>query len=179
MVLGRWLAPVIDWAMLILRPLTFLSLFLILLGGTLIPSPTAAKAVDKLPHFASLRSDKVNVRVGPGVRYPVAWVYVRKNLPIEVLAEFELWRKIRDREGIEGWVHNSLLSGIRSVIIKGGIQTLFRRAGGTVPVLRAQSGVQGRLLTCAKSHCRVRISGTEGWISRKALWGIYPGETFN
>jgi len=161
------------------RSISVLSLLLALLGGALNLGSTTAEAAGKLPRFASLRADKVNVRVGPGVRYPVAWVYVRKSLPVEVLAEFELWRKIRDREGVEGWVHKSLLSGIRTAIIKGGVQTLYRRPGGTVPILRAQSGVQGRLLTCKKIYCRLKVSGTDGWINRKSLWGVYPGEIFD
>jgi SH3-like domain-containing protein len=139
----------------------------------------AAEAGSELPRYVSLRSDKVNMRVGPGVRYPIAWVYLRKGLPVEVVAEFELWRKVRDREGGEGWVHQSLLSGKRSAIVKGGVQTLFWRAGGEVPVLRAEAGVQGRLLACLKAHCRLRIAGIDGWIERNKIWGVYPSEEFN
>ena len=138
-----------------------------------------ADAAGKLPRFVSLRADKVNLRVGPGVRYPISWIYARKNLPVEIVAEFELWRKIRDREGTEGWVHKSLLSGRRSAIIGRGVQTLYRRAAGTIPVLRAEGGVQARLLACQKSYCRLRIAGIDGWIERSKIWGVYPNEVFD
>src|SRR5437660_12925684 len=70
-----------------------------------------------LPRFASLRSDEVNVRTGPGTRYPVDWVFKRKGMPVEIVAEYENWRKIRDWQGASGWVHQSLLTGKRGFII--------------------------------------------------------------
>src|SRR5579862_3380664 len=72
-----------------------------------------------LPRFASLRSDEVNLRSGPGVRYPVDWIYTRRDLPVEVIAEFDTWRKIRDWQGTEGWVHQSFLSARRMVVVTG------------------------------------------------------------
>ena len=158
--------------------LLFLSLLMSWAWTTVIGVPRSL-AAGELPRFVSLRADKVNVRAGPGVRYPIAWVFLRQGLPVEIVAEFELWRKIRDRDSAEGWIHKNLLSGNRSAIIKGGIQTLFRRPGGTIPVLRAEPGVQGRLLACQKTHCRLRIAGTEGWLRRKNLWGVYGHEIFD
>jgi SH3-like domain-containing protein len=148
----------------------------ILLSGWLVSS---VHAQGKLPRFASLRSDKVNLRAGPGVRYPVSWVFVRKSLPVEILAEFELWRKVRSRDGTEGWVHKSLLSGRRSAIITGRVRTMYRRPDGDVPVLRAEAGVQGRLLTCKGNWCSLKIGGTEGWLRRNHIWGAYKGEFFD
>ena len=141
--------------------------------------PTQVQADGKLPRFASLRSDKVNLRAGPGVRYPIAWIFVRKSLPVEILAEFELWRKVRSRDGTEGWVHKSLLSGRRSGIITGKTRTLFRRAQDSVPVLRLAPGVQGALIACKKTWCKMRVGSIEGWLKRKQFWGTYSGETFN
>lgn len=159
---------------------TSLGIFLLLASLTaVVPVASRAQTAGELPRYVSLRADKVNVRVGPGVRYPISWVYLRKGLPVEIVAEFELWRKIRDRDSVEGWVHKSLLSGNRSAIVRGGVQTLFRQAGGSVPVLRAEAGVQGRLMACNKSHCRLRIAGTDGWIARQKIWGVYPGEVFD
>ena len=139
----------------------------------------ATAAEGNLPRFVSLLADKVNLRAGPGVRYPINWIYLREGLPVEVIAEFELWRKIRDYEGTEGWVHKSLLSGRRTAIITRSTRTLYRRPGGTVPVLRAQAGVRGRLLACDGKWCRMRIAGTEGWLPRKAVWGVYAAENFD
>ncbi len=129
-----------------------------------------------VPRFASLRADKVNVRAGPGVQYPIAWVFLRRGLPVEVVAEFELWRKIRDRDGAEGWVHRSLLSGKRSAVIRGhNISVLYRHDDPmSVAVARIEPGVVAELLTCHEDWCRVEAEGIRGWIARTQLWGVYP-----
>jgi SH3-like domain-containing protein len=132
-----------------------------------------------LPRFVSLGADRVNVRTGPGERYPITWVYVRRALPVEVIAEFELYRKIRDQEGAEGWVHKRLLSGRRSVLVTGTIQPLYRIADRHAPiVLQAEPGVQGRLLSAKGDWCELEIAGRRGFIERKYLYGVLPNETF-
>ena len=70
-----------------------------------------------LPRFVSLRASEVNMRTGPGTRYPIAWVYKQRNLPVEIVDEFDTWRRIRDWEGSEGWVHQSMLHGRRSIMV--------------------------------------------------------------
>ena len=129
-----------------------------------------------VPRFVSLRADKVNVRAGPGVQYPIAWVFLRRGLPVEVVAEFELWRKVRDGDGAEGWVHRSLLSGKRSAVVRGKtISVLYTDADpSSVPVARAEPGVVADLLTCIESWCRIEAVGIRGWIARAQLWGVYP-----
>jgi SH3-like domain-containing protein len=138
-----------------------------------------------VPRFVTLRADEVNVRTGPGSRYPVEWVFARKGMPVEVVAEFDTWRRIRDIDGIEGWVHQSLLQGRRGLIVTG--------SSGTQPVriepsddaamaAEAEAGVIGRLLACpgpgeeGAGWCWVDLSGTRGWMHRDAIWGIYPTE---
>ena len=107
---------------------------------------TAAETSLPIPRFVSLHSSKVNVRTGPGVRYPVEWVLLRRGIPVEVLAEFENWRKIRDWQGTEGWVHQSMLSGTRNVVVMNATRALRRRAGeGTGVVARLEPGVIARL----------------------------------
>src|SRR6201987_6177097 len=95
-----------------------------------VPVPSAAETEPnaRLPRFVSLRSDQVNLRVGPGENYPIQWVLTRKDMPVEIVKEFENWRMIRDWQGTEGWVHERMLAGKRAVIIKGGIRTLHRQA---------------------------------------------------
>ncbi len=130
-----------------------------------------------LPRFVSLRAAKVNVRTGPGVRYPITWIYVRRGLPVEVAAEFELWRKVVDIDGAEGWIHVSMISGERMAIVTGGIRTLYRRPEATaMPMLHAEPGVQGRVLGCRASWCELVIAGVRGWTQAEFLWGVYPGE---
>ena len=116
--------------------------------------PIAASAQTELPRYASLRAERVNVRSGPGVRYPIVWVFVRKGLPIEITAEFVFWRKIRDRDGSEGWVHQNLISGTRMALVIGAVRPLHDGPSATPPVLLfAESGVQGELIACHQLQC--------------------------
>jgi len=150
----------------------------ILVIGLLLELYAGSVAAQELPvpRWASLRSDEVNVRVGPGWDYPILWVFVRHGLPLEITAEFNYWRRIRDIDGEEGWVHQRLLSGARTVIVTGGIRTLRRAPDDPGPVLRAEAGVIGGLLECTRVWCRLEIEGNRGWLPRMQLWGVYPDE---
>src|SRR6266478_10135737 len=100
----------------------------------------------KLPRFVSLRSDQVNLRVGPGENYPIAWVLTRKEMPVEIVREFQHWRLIRDWQGTEGWVHERMVTGKRGVIVKGGTRALHRQPDPASPIVaRAEPGVLARL----------------------------------
>lgn len=145
-----------------------------------------------LPRFASVRNAGTNVRVGPGTRYNVAWIFRVPNVPVEIVQEFDVWRKIRDSEGAEGWLHQSLVSGTRTGIVTPWDQT------GQVP-LRAsadpQSGVRAwltpnlivTLRRCTGSVCEARLSHADengrtreyaGYVEQTSLWGVYPDEEF-
>ncbi len=130
-----------------------------------------------LPRFVSLRAAKVNLRTGPGVRYPIEWVYTRRGLPLEIIDEFESWRRVRDWEGSLGWIHQSMLSGRRSALVLGK-RRLMRRApeDRAAAVARVEAGVVGRLRRCLSGWCRVEIKGFEGWLRRSEIYGAYPGE---
>lgn len=134
-----------------------------------------------LPRFVSLAAEKVNARTGPGSRYPIAWQYQRRGLPVEVVAEYEYWRRIRDHDGTETWVHKNLTSGKRYAVIEGGVRALYRKPDIDADVLlTAESGVQARLRKCPDAMwCQVEIAGTKGWMPRGWLWGLYPGEVFD
>ena len=132
-----------------------------------------------LPRFVSLRASEVNMRTGPGVRYPVDWVYKRRQLPVEVVAEFGTWRKVRDGRGTQGWIHLSMLSGHRSMQITGQARILRAEAEShAVGIARIEPGVIGQLLGCPESTgwCRVKVGRFEGWLRRAEFWGAYPGE---
>ena len=140
-------------------------------------SPSQAKPRGKrsgrsLPRFASLRSAEVNVRTGPGVRYPVEWVFKRRSFPIEIVAEFDTWRKVRDWQGTVGWVHRSMLSGRRTVLVTGLVRRLHSEpAGGAKTVARLEPGVVAELLQCEKSWCEIRTAGHSGWLRKGEFWG--------
>ncbi len=130
-----------------------------------------------LPRFVSLRAEEVNVRTGPGVRYPINWVFHKRDLPVEIVAEFENWRKVRDVDQAEGWVHQSMLSGRRSVVIVGGVRDLKSDpTAAASAIARLEPGVIGRLEKCDDTWCKVTAAGYDGWLERRDLWGIYPHE---
>ena len=158
---------------------------LVILALALAPSSAAAQAAEAgsetglpLPRFASLGADRVNVRIGPGTRYPVTWVLVRQALPVEVIDEFDQWRRVRDPEGAEGWVHKAMLSGRPTVVVIPGsspgtdVRTLHiapRDDGG--PVARVEAGVLGRLIDCRRGWCEVAFGRYRGWMRAGHLWG--------
>jgi SH3-like domain-containing protein len=130
-----------------------------------------------LPRFVSLAADRVNVRFGPGKQYPVNWVFARRGLPVEITAEFDTWRKIRDFDGEEGWIHSSLLSSRRTIMVLGEARSLRRTPSTDARVvLRAEPGVIGTLFDCEDTWCRVEIEGRRGWLQRSEFWGTRPGE---
>jgi SH3-like domain-containing protein len=132
-----------------------------------------------IPRFVSLKSAEVNVRSGPGTRYPITWVYRRENLPVEVIEEFDYWRKIKDVEGTSGWVHKQMIDGTRSMLTRSGIHTLYSEPDDTAtPTLKAEAGVIGKLLECTQTWCRVQISGRKAWIQKSHIYGVYPDETY-
>lgn len=138
----------------------------------------AGAAEKQLPRFVTLRADEVNLRTGPGERYPIDWVLIRKGLPVEIVDEFDVWRKIRDFQGSEGWVHQRMLTGARNVLIEGSVRILHVEPDAASPaVARAEAGVVARLLECRGPWCRVEAQGIKGWLKRDEVWGVYPDES--
>lgn len=132
-----------------------------------------------LPRFVSLRAQEVNMRAGPGVQYPVEWVYKRRYLPMEIIAEYQTWRKVRDWRGTQGWIHQSMLGGRRSVIITGAIRTLRAEPDAkSRAIARMEPGVIGKLEKCPAEGgwCRVEVEGRRGWLRRVDFWGVQSSE---
>lgn len=136
-----------------------------------------------LPRFVSLKSARVNVRVGPSRSHQVLWVFQRRGLPVEVIAEFEHWRRIRDADGDIGWVYYSLLAGDRTALVQpGGSEDgapLRAAPDANAPVSAvARAGVIGELEQCLQSWCLMRSGAYQGWVAKPNLWGVYSRETF-
>lgn len=132
-----------------------------------------------LPRFAALRSDEVNLRSGPGTRYPITWVYKRRDLPVEIEREFEVWRLVRDQENVKGWVHQATLTGRRTLVVTGADRALRREAKDAAPpVAQLKPGVIARLRSCeaGSDWCQVQMQDYRGWMKRSEFWGVYPGE---
>lgn len=134
-----------------------------------------------LPRFVSLKASKINVRRGPGRQYGVLWQFRRAGLPVEIIQEFDNWRKIRDADGDEGWIFHSLLSGERTAIVApwAGEQTFALRTAAseqTAIIAYLQARVISQVVRCDGDWCRVRGKGYDGWIGQDDLWGVYPSE---
>jgi len=134
-----------------------------------------------IPRYVSLKSDHVNVRAGPTKDNDVAWVYTRSGLPVEITAEFENWRRVRDSEGSEGWVYHSMLSGRRTAVItmksKNELAPLCDRADSASAVAaKLQAGVVAQVKKCSNGWCRITGNGFDGFIEQQRLWGVYADE---
>ena len=143
------------------------------------PVKESTEPPPKIPRFAALKTDDTNMRRGPGQRYPIEWVYQRRDLPVEVEREYDVWRYVRDPEGVEGWVHQVTLSDRRTFMVTGKDATVRAEANDTasaVAVLKA--GVIGRLRECGEGSkwCQVQVSGYKGYLRRDQLWGLLPDE---
>jgi SH3-like domain-containing protein len=134
-----------------------------------------------LPRFVTLKAGKVNVRKGPSSDHDVAWVYQRKGLPVEITAESDNWRKIRDEDGSEGWILQSMLSGKRSVVMAAWAKDkgVMLRDDATAKagfVARLDAGVMGEIGSCDGDWCEVTAGDYQGYAQQAELWGVYPGE---
>jgi SH3-like domain-containing protein len=130
-----------------------------------------------LPRFVSLKGSEGNARRGPGLTHRIDWVFTRAGMPLRITAEYENWRRVEDAEGAGGWVHYSLLSGVRSVLVTLDMAELRDTPDATSPVVaQAELGVVGRLLECNPDWCRVSLDGTRGWVLKTALWGVKADE---
>jgi len=149
------------------------------------PSPNeedATKGISglPLPRFASLHADEVNLRTGPGTRYPIEWVYVREALPVEITKEFDIWRRVRDWEGSEGWVHKSALTGKRTAIVTGSTRELRKEDNPTSAVTaKVEAGAIGRVLSCGPYWCELKFDRLKGYLPKTEFWGTYQDEVFN
>ena len=133
-----------------------------------------------LPRFVSLAESEVNARTGPGREYPIRWIYARRDLPVKIVEEYDVWRKFQDYEGGEGWVHSQLLTSRRNIVVLGTIRDLRRTASDDSRVLlRAEPGVVGHLLSCTSQWCFVEIADSRGWVHRDAIWGVLDDEMRN
>ena len=136
-----------------------------------------------LPRFVSLKSGRVNSRIGPGVNYSVDWMYMKAGLPMEIIQEYDNWRRVRDADGAEGWINQSLLSGRRTAIVapwqRGKDEPLSLQAkpdAKASAVAYLEPGVIGTIKLCDGDWCQMTFDGHTGWINQTQLWGAYPGE---
>jgi len=153
----------------------------------LLLSASSARAAEEdntshlpIPRFASLRSDEVNMRKGPGLRYPIAWVYNRRGLPVEITAEYDIWRRVRDPEGSEGWISKAELTGKRTAIVVGNGRDLRdKRDDMSAIVAHLEAGAIGQIVSCESEWCKVKFDNVKGFLRKASFWGAYPNEAFD
>ncbi|MGD9913994.1 MAG: SH3 domain-containing protein [Rhizobiaceae bacterium] len=150
------------------------------------PSVSLGPSGLPLPRFVSLKSGKVNARVGPGVNYGVEWLYMKPGLPMEIIQEYDNWRRVRDADGSEGWINQSLLSGRRTGIAApwqrgkdAKIPLLSKPVADAGSVATLEPGVIGTIKSCNGEWCQMTFAGYTGWVSQALVWGAYPGETIS
>ncbi len=148
-------------------------------GEVLASTPTLRGTVTNLPlpRFVSLKGSEGNARRGPSLSHRIDWVFRHNGMPLRVTAEFGHWRRVEDRDGAGGWVHYSLLSGVRTVIVQDDMTELKVRPDATASVVAlAEAGVIARLGECNRDWCRISSGGEKGWVPKTAIWGVEPDE---
>ncbi|MEM1398835.1 MAG: SH3 domain-containing protein [Pseudomonadota bacterium] len=145
---------------------------------------TGSESGRPLPRYVSVGDDEVNVRKGPGTEYPINWVYLRRGLPVEVIAEYGEWRRVKDLEGRIGWILVRLLSNSRTLLVRGdGLVDMHSDARVEAPLIaRLEPGVQGKVIQCPRpgsyrsDWCYVEVADLRGWLPRERIWGVYEAE---
>lgn len=183
-----------------MRRLSLLAASCLLLAATMV-SPLILTGIDAahaqsagkgpsglpLPRFVSLKATRVNLRIGPGRDYAVAWLYTRPGVPMEVIQEYDNWRRVRDAEGTEGWVYQSLLSGERTAMAapwkaaspENELINMRREARSNARIVaRLEPGVVVNVKACDGDWCEASAEGVSGYVSQSEIWGAYPGEAF-
>lgn len=149
----------------------------ILLAGTAQAETRGQVTNLPIPRYVSLKASEGNVRRGPSLTHKIDWVFTRRDMPLRVTGEFGHWRRVQDRDGQGGWIHYTLLSGVRTVIVDRDLTALHLKPATDAPVnAYAEAGVVARLGSCTEGWCRVSAGGQRGWAEKAALWGVAADE---
>jgi SH3-like domain-containing protein len=176
-----------GWSAVLTSIASLRALALIALAASAPALPAAAQETTgsvsglPIPRFVSLKPSDTPMREGPSKDHRIRWVFKREGMPVEIIAEFENWRRVRDSEGDDGWVYHARLSGRRTAQISPKLKlenvTLHARDSESAPVVaRLQPGVIGAVEQCTGRWCRITGEGFDGWTQQERLWGVYPGE---
>ena len=155
--------------------------YLLLFNFSIKAENTGVETGFKIPRYVSLKSDDVNLRLGSGIKYPLVLKYKQKNLPVEIINEYEVWREVKDINGYQGWIHKNLLQGDRFGIIykskNSGIKIFNKPNGKKIAEIGKRNIVN--IKVCLNYWCKINFKQTSGWVEKKYLWGVYKNEKFN
>lgn len=165
----------------------FLAVSLVFGGPAALSAPLLAQGVGSngrgpetglpLPRYVSLKTTEGRARRGPARSHLVDWIFTRRDMPLRVTGEFEHWRRIEDSEGQGGWMHYTLLSGVRTALVTHDMAVMRGQPRANAPErAMLERGVVARILTCQPDWCRLAVEGQRGWVERRFLWGIDPHE---
>ncbi len=133
-----------------------------------------------IPRYVSMKATTGNVRRGPSLSHRIDWVFQRRDMPLRITAEHGHWRRVEDRDGMGGWVHYSLLSGTRTVLVEKDMLTLHARPDPSAPAMAAlELGVVAHVSECSNEWCMLRSGGHKGWAPKSRLWGVKAQEVFD
>ncbi len=133
-----------------------------------------------LPRYVSLGTDKGYARRGPSLTQRIDWVFTRFGMPLRITAEFGHWRRVEDKDGLGGWMHYALISGIRMVIVTQPMIDIRSLPEASAPIVaKAEVNVIARLLAARRDWCRIRAEGESGWVRKSDVWGVDPDEIIN
>jgi len=164
-----------------MRIFLVLALFCLLVSAAYAPKAFAQESsMDNLPlpRWAVIAVDEINLRTGPGKRYPIDWVLKKKGLPVEITQEFDNWRLVHEPGGAQGWVSRTMLSSSRNIRLQNDQSLLAKPDTSSHVVAKLQKGVIGRAEICRPDWCQIKIESYEGWLPKDTLWGVYPQENF-
>jgi len=148
-----------------------------MVASVIAPALAAGGSGLAVPRFVTLTSNEVNLRTGPGLKYPIEWVLVREDMPVEVTREFDTWREIKTIDGDTGWVHGSMLSGKRFVVITPYTQKVYKKASlDSRPLAQVEPGVIAEVNECSENWCYLDVLTYDGWLEKTSLWGVYDHE---
>lgn len=133
-----------------------------------------------IPRYVSIKSNEANIRRGPGMTHRIDWVFQHRNMPVQVIDEYGHWRRVIDRDGAGGWIHYSLITGTRYVIIEEDMLPLHHEPDNTTRInAYLEIDVIARLEECILDWCKLNADGHRGWAPKTALWGVDPDEVFD
>ncbi len=146
--------------------------------GAWAAAPSAPKA--KVLRYVSQRAEKAYMREGPTYAHRILWQYQHRGYPFAVIAQFDVWRRVRAADGTTGWMSHAMLSDRRTVLVTGkGRVNLYEKADGGAVVALADPGAIAFLRACTRTACQVRSKDIDGWISKSRIWGVEAHEVFD
>jgi SH3-like domain-containing protein len=130
------------------------------------------KADTTTPEFVSLKSSMINMRVGPGKEFPVSWTFIKVDLPMMLIAEFNEWKKVRFIDQTEGWIHKSMVTNRNTALVAVDYTILYRQDSTSHPIAKIEKNVIVKVIKTHQNWVKVAVGKIKGWVKKHDLWGV-------